>query len=139
MKKIITLCTAAALLLCVAVQAQPGNTPEQRAGKLTRQMDKTLKLNKTQKKKVAEINLTYVRKVEELSLRQEGLITDEYRENFLRLVAERNWELKAVLSASQYNTYMGYDVATKKQLQEERRKERKEKRKKQQKTDAEEK
>ena len=122
MKKIITLCTAAALFLCVAAQAQPGNTPEQRAKKLTRQMNKTLNLNKTQKKKVLEINLTYIRKQEELKIRQEeGISIDQYHQDLLQLIAERNHELKEALSTSQYNTYMEYDNATKKMLQQEKK------------------
>ncbi|MDR3133149.1 MAG: DUF4890 domain-containing protein [Prevotellaceae bacterium] len=127
MKKMITLCTVAALFLCGAAQAQPDNTPEQRAKRLTRQMDKTLKLNKTQKKKVAEINLTYFQKEEELKQRQdEGIGQGQYQQDLLHLVAERNWELKEALSASQYTTYMEYDNATKKMLQQEQRKQRRE-------------
>ncbi|MDR2802178.1 MAG: DUF4890 domain-containing protein [Prevotellaceae bacterium] len=127
MKKIITLCTVAALFLCVAAQAQPGNTPEQRAKKLTRQMDKTLNLSKTQKKKVAEINLTYVQKQDELKQRQEeGISPAQYQQDFLQLIAERNWELKEALSTSQYNTYMEYDNATKKMLQQEKKKQQQE-------------
>ncbi|MDR0694050.1 MAG: hypothetical protein LBF81_01950, partial [Prevotellaceae bacterium] len=104
-------------------QAQPGNTPEQRAKQLTRQMDKALKLDKTQKKKVAEINLTYIRKQEELKIRlEEGINQDQYHQDLLQLVAERNHELKDALSTSQYNTYMEYDNATRKVLQQEKRK-----------------
>jgi hypothetical protein len=122
MKKIIAFCTAAALFLCVAAQAQPGNTPEQRAKKLTRQMDKTLNLDKTQKKKVAEINLTYIQKRDELQARQEAESNqDLWRRDLLQLVAERNQELKDVLSTSQYNTYMEYDSDTKKSLQQEKK------------------
>ncbi|MDR0582508.1 MAG: hypothetical protein LBG31_06065 [Prevotellaceae bacterium] len=125
MKKIFTLCTVAALFLCMAAQAQPGNTPEQRAKKLTRQMNKTLNLSKTQKKKVAEINLTYIRKQEELKIRQEeGISIDQYHQDLLLLIAERNHELKEALSTSQYNTYMEYDNATKKMLQQEKKRQR---------------
>ncbi|MDR2358358.1 MAG: DUF4890 domain-containing protein [Prevotellaceae bacterium] len=131
MKKIITLCTAAALFLCVAAQAQPGNTPEQRAKKLTRQMNKTLNLSKTQKKKVAEINLTYIRKQEELKIRQEeGISQEQYHQDLLRLVAERNHELKEALSTSQYNIYMEYDNVTRKILQQEKKKQQQDKKQK---------
>jgi hypothetical protein len=123
MKKIITLCIAAAMLLCAAAQAQPGNTPEQRAKRLTRQMDKTLNLNKTQKKKVAEINLTYAQKQAELKQRREAeeINATQFHYDILQLVAERNTELKEVLSTSQYNTYMEYDNATKKNIQQEKK------------------
>ncbi|MDR1406190.1 MAG: DUF4890 domain-containing protein [Prevotellaceae bacterium] len=126
MKTMITLCTVAALLLCAPAWAQPGNTPEQRAKKLTRQMNKTLDLDKTQKKKVAEINLTYIQKQDEITQRQDDGATNQAQLHYdlLQLVAERNSELKEVLSVSQYGTYMEYESGTRKSMQQEERKRR---------------
>jgi hypothetical protein len=134
MKKIITLCTAAAMLLCAAAQAQRGDTPEQYAYRLTRQMDKTLKLSKQQKEKVLQINFTYAEKQHELKQRRdaEEINTNQYHQDILQLVADRNNDLKEVLSSSQYNIYMEYDNTTRKSIQQEKKRQQQEKKRQQQ-------
>ncbi len=133
MKKAITFCTILVLLCGFAAQAQVIKpSPEQQAKKLTKQMSKSLKLSDSQKKKVADINLQFTRKQEELKLQAENEEIDQVqlRKETLYSIAERNNQLKAVLSMTQYNNYMGYDAATKKVMTQERLRQQKEEKEK---------
>ncbi|MEA3412949.1 MAG: hypothetical protein U9R74_15620 [Pseudomonadota bacterium] len=79
-------------------------TPEGRAAFQTHRMKNTLGLDQEQIDKVREINLKYARKVETTVGASEGELRklEEMRE----IGEEKDRELKAILSADQYDKYL---------------------------------
>lgn len=83
-----------------AIAQQPKDkalSPEQRASKQAEMLQKRLKLNDDQMKKVTDINLKYAQKMEDL--RKEMMKASEYR-------YRKDQELEKVLTPDQFREYL---------------------------------
>lgn len=78
-------------------------TPEQRATRLTERMKESLTLSAAQEPKVAAINLKYAKKMEDVRKISDTAVQ---RKTVKSLNDQKNGELKAVLTAEQYKSYL---------------------------------
>lgn len=88
------------LIALGAIAQQPRNkalSPEQRAAKQAEMLQKRLKLNDDQMKRVTEINMKYTQKMEDL--RKEQMKASEYR-------YKKDQELEKVLTPDQFREYL---------------------------------
>lgn len=109
MKKIIAAVTLVAALVCAPTFAQEGRggpkaTPAERAQKLTDMMTKQLSLTAAQVPQVQAINLKYADQLNEVREQPKGEKGAKH-EAVKDLVAKKDAEIKAVLTADQFTAY----------------------------------
>jgi len=80
-----------------------GATPEERANRQTEMMKDKLSLTAAQEPKVSAINLKYAKKMEDVRAIAD---TAARRKTALKLNDQKNGELKVVLTADQYKSYL---------------------------------
>jgi Spy/CpxP family protein refolding chaperone len=80
-------------------------SPEYRASQMDEMMKKGLSLDADQKQKVHDINLKYSVKVEQEVVKTEGNSWTKYR-RLMKIQKEKDKEMQAVLSASQFEKYV---------------------------------
>ncbi len=121
MKKIFLSCILVLVgLVCFAQKGDSTQhkkrTPEERADRLTAWMAKTVNLTGDQKAKVATINLKYAKLNQEKKTEDQGN-RSSMMSDFKANEAERDAELKGVLTVDQFQTY----TAAKQQMAEKRK------------------
>lgn len=92
-----------------AAQPQGGGqgkaTPEERAKRITEVMKTELNLTAAQETKVSSINLKYAKKNEEA---RNFADTAQRRKSLTALDTQKDFELKGVLTADQYKSYLKF-------------------------------
>lgn len=115
------------VLTAFVAQAQPGGqgrnfTPEDMANRQTEQMGEYVKMDKALKDKVHALNLKYAKKTQEL--RGGGSFMDmsdsqreKMRAQMTEQQAEKDKEMKKILSADQWKEYEKYRAEARQRMQ----------------------